>query len=186
MKPTTKGNETSKPTWGDRVRVWWANWKNRRVAKAYKTLTQAMREDPSYAISWQSNIAMPIYDWARSKGKNVTHQEANEIGDLLMNYLFGVPSVSASILAGKPVEVLMKPGVPTEPGMYFARQYRSDSHYRYIVLVWGEAPFLSVKAVFDLIHGKPASSDAHCGIIYGPRIEERHVPPGEVQPRSGF
>lgn len=182
MKPTTTGKETSKlARMIERVRVWWANWKNRRVAKAYKTLTGAMREDVGYANAWQSNIAMPIYDWARLHGRDIAHDEVNEIADGLMAHLFNVKTGGYGRPRIFPPE---KHEPPDEPGMYFARQYRHDTHYRYIVLVWGEAPFLSVKAVFDLIHGTKISNEA--SVIWGPKIEERHVPPGEIQPRSGF
>ena len=44
-----------------------------------------MRDDPSYAHSWQCNIAMPIYDGAKGK---LTIHEANAIADDLMRHLF--------------------------------------------------------------------------------------------------
>jgi hypothetical protein len=69
------------------LRVHWRNWWNRKTARAYNTLAQAMRDDPSFALSWHCNIAMPILDG--SKGK-LTHQEANEIAERLMSHLFDV------------------------------------------------------------------------------------------------
>jgi len=67
------------------IKVAWKNWRARDVAKSYKTLTQAMRDDPEYYKSWQCNITMPIYDG--SKGK-LTIEESNEIATKLMNHLF--------------------------------------------------------------------------------------------------
>lgn len=58
------------------------------VQLAVETLSKALQEDPSFAIAWQSNIAMPIYDGARGR---LSHAQANEIADRLMKHLFGVP-----------------------------------------------------------------------------------------------
>lgn len=99
----------------ERLRVWYHNWKNRHVAKAYAVLTKAMRDDPDYAHSWQCNIAMPIYDSTRFScgcDFNEGHapdcplvkahdirafecgpmsiEQANYIADQLMSHLFGV------------------------------------------------------------------------------------------------
>lgn len=69
------------------LRVHWNNWWNRKTARAYKNIAAAMQNDPSYALSWQCNIAMPIYDGANGK---LSHEEANAIADKLMAHLFGV------------------------------------------------------------------------------------------------
>jgi hypothetical protein len=74
------------------LRTHWNNWWNRGTAKAYQNLTQAMRNDPMYAHSWQCNIAMPIYDGAKGK---LTIEEANKIADNLMKHLFDVPNGQA-------------------------------------------------------------------------------------------
>jgi hypothetical protein len=73
------------------LRVHWHNWWNRGTANAYKKLTKAMRDDPSYALSWQCNIAMPIYDGAKGK---LTLEESNAIAHTLMKHLFDVPNGS--------------------------------------------------------------------------------------------
>ena len=61
---------------------------NHTVKWAYHTLTEAMRSDPSFASSWQCNIAIPIFDLAKGK---LTLPEANAIADHLMKHLFEVP-----------------------------------------------------------------------------------------------
>lgn len=71
----------------EKLRVNWRNWWNRETANAYKTLAKAMKDDPQYAASWQANIAMPMFDAAKGK---LTHQEANDIADILMRHLFDV------------------------------------------------------------------------------------------------
>ena len=76
----------------DRLRLAWHNWRVRGIAKAYRALTQAMRDDPDYAHSWQCNIAMPIYDGAKGK---LTIEEANIIADNLMRHLFEVKKSNA-------------------------------------------------------------------------------------------
>lgn len=73
------------------LRVHWSNWWNRKTVKAYRHLSEAMKNDPAYALSWQCNIAMPILDGANGK---LTHTEANEIADRLMKHLFGVEKKS--------------------------------------------------------------------------------------------
>ena len=73
------------------LRVHWDNWWNRKTARAYGHLSDAMKNDPSFALSWQANIAMPILDGSRGK---LTHAEANEIADRLMKHLFGVEAQS--------------------------------------------------------------------------------------------
>ena len=69
------------------LRVHWNNWWNRKTARAYNQLSSAMQNDPSFALSWQCNIAMPILDGAKGK---LTAEEANAIADDLMRHLFGV------------------------------------------------------------------------------------------------
>lgn len=69
------------------LKTHWRNWQVRGTGKAYRALTKAMRDDPSYAHSWQCNIAMPILDGAKGK---LTHAEANAIADALMAHLFEV------------------------------------------------------------------------------------------------
>jgi hypothetical protein len=69
------------------LKIHWRNWKVRGTGKAYRALTQAMRDDPGYALSWQCNIAMPILDGAKGK---LTRAEANAIADDLMSHLFAV------------------------------------------------------------------------------------------------
>lgn len=64
----------------------------RGTGKAYRTLTKAMQDDPSYAHSWMCNIAMPIYDGAKGK---LTIHEANAIADGLMAHLFEVKKPDA-------------------------------------------------------------------------------------------
>lgn len=71
----------------ENIRVRWHNWRNRKVAKAYRALSQAMRDDPDFAHSWQCNIAMPIFDQTK-----LSHEEANVIADRLMKHLFDVSS----------------------------------------------------------------------------------------------
>ena len=52
----------------DLIRVRWSNWKNRRVAKAYRTMADVLQRDCGYADAWQANIAMPILDGAVREG----------------------------------------------------------------------------------------------------------------------
>lgn len=69
------------------MKVRWRNWKVRATAKAYSTMCKAMQDDPSYAMTWQCNITMTIYD--RAEGK-ITVKEADVIADALMAHLFQV------------------------------------------------------------------------------------------------
>ena len=65
----------------------WSNWRNRHVARAYRTMQDALQRDCGYADAWQANIAMPIFDGADGK---LTHAEANEIADRIMAHLWSV------------------------------------------------------------------------------------------------
>ena len=71
----------------DLLRVKWSNWKNRHVARAYRTMQDALQNDCGYADAWQANIAMPIFDGADGK---LTAAEANEIADNIMAHLWSV------------------------------------------------------------------------------------------------
>ena len=87
----------------EHLRVWWSNWKVWHVSKAYRTMAKALQADPGYAISWQANIAMGIYDGAKGK---LTSAEANQIADELMRHLWGVrPSVALVFTPGLAVTV---------------------------------------------------------------------------------
>lgn len=70
-----------------KIIVWFRNLRHWKTARAYRDLTGAMKRDPGFAASWQSNIAIPILDGAKGK---LTHAEANEIADRLMRHLFEV------------------------------------------------------------------------------------------------
>ena len=68
-----------------RLRVKWQNWKVRKTGRAYRHLCKAMKDDPSYALSWQCNIACVIFY------ANVCNQKrANEVADKLMAHLFEI------------------------------------------------------------------------------------------------
>lgn len=71
----------------NKIIVWFRNLRHWKTARAYRDLAAAMKRDPSFAHSWQCNIAMPILD--KSNGA-LTHEQANEIADHLMRHLFGV------------------------------------------------------------------------------------------------
>jgi hypothetical protein len=49
----------------ERLRVWWQNWRVRKVGKAWRVIEQAIREDEGYRLTIHANIAMPIYDATR-------------------------------------------------------------------------------------------------------------------------
>lgn len=66
---------------------WLSNWKNRRVAGAYRTMADALQRDCEYADVWGANIAMTIFDGA---GGKLTYLEANAIADKLMARLWSV------------------------------------------------------------------------------------------------
>ena len=76
----------------ENLKISWRNWNVRKTGRAYRALAKAIQDDPGFAHSWQCNIAMPIFDGAKGK---LTHQEANEIADRLMNHLFEVKSQAA-------------------------------------------------------------------------------------------
>lgn len=73
----------------DRIRVRWSNWKNRRVAKAYRTMAEALKNDPGFAESWRANIACVVHDTPASQ---TAWETANETADRLMARLWGVRS----------------------------------------------------------------------------------------------
>ncbi len=90
----------------DRILVWWSNWKNRRVAKAYRTMAEALRRDPSFAESWRANIACVVHDTPASQ---TAWETANETADRLMAHLWGVRS--NKVLTGKAPSGDAKPEV---------------------------------------------------------------------------
>lgn len=51
----------------ERIRVAWENWKCRKVGKAVRTLSKALKDDAGFRQTWHANIAMPIYDATRPK-----------------------------------------------------------------------------------------------------------------------
>lgn len=64
--------------------------------EAVKHLTQKLKNDPSYRIGWQSNIAMAFYDRAYQyrKGKKIKylsmvdiHKIANDAANSFLNLL---------------------------------------------------------------------------------------------------
>lgn len=71
----------------ENLKVWCRNWKFRKTRRAVRHLIKAMQDDPSFAHSWQCNIAMPIYDNANGR---LTLEESNYIADKLMAHLFEV------------------------------------------------------------------------------------------------
>lgn len=74
------------------------------TADAFNHLALEMRNDPSYAQTWQANIAMPILDGCKKRSIAMTHAQANELADDLMEHLFAV----------KPAKVKAVPGVIPE------------------------------------------------------------------------
>lgn len=77
----------------DRIRIRWSNWKNRRVAKAYRTMSEALKNDPGFAESWRANIACVVHDTPASQ---TAWETANETADRLMAHLWGVRSNAAA------------------------------------------------------------------------------------------
>jgi hypothetical protein len=73
---------------------------------------------------------------------------------------------------------------PKERGLYFARSYGSDNHYRYVVQVTGEPPFLRVEQVMDIIEGKLINRDGFAFYLWGPKIEHPEVPATEIEKRT--
>lgn len=61
-----------------------------KTADAYNHLAGAILADPSYAITWQANIAMPIFDGCAKRNIPMTHAQANELADDLMAHLWRV------------------------------------------------------------------------------------------------
>lgn len=73
--------------------------------EAYDHLAGALQTDAGFALSWQANIAMPIFDGCKSRGIDMSHAQANILADDLMKHLFNVdrPKIKAA------------PGVAIEP-----------------------------------------------------------------------
>jgi len=71
----------------ENLKVRFDNWRNRPVARAYRTMAKALQNDPGYAKSWQANFAVTIYDGARGR---LNLAEADEIADDLMRFMWGV------------------------------------------------------------------------------------------------
>ena len=57
------------------------------IKTAFETLKKAMQDDPSYAWTWQANIAMTIYD---SEVDDDAHRHANTAAANVMQHLFQV------------------------------------------------------------------------------------------------
>ena len=91
----------------ERIRVWYQNWKVRKVSRAVRVLSKALQDDPGFARSWHANIAMLICDYNKQKRCNChceTHADScpewsgatveiihcNATADMLMRNLFGV------------------------------------------------------------------------------------------------
>lgn len=55
-----------------------------KIEKCLKELSKAIKNDPSYAWAWQSNLAMMAVD------AGAPHKEANIRAADLMRHLFGV------------------------------------------------------------------------------------------------
>ena len=92
--PTVCAMPKTKRRWHHRMVVlwenrhtYWHNFRNRKVARAYRTLARAMQADPDYANSWQANYAMTILDRSNRK---LTAAECNEIADILMRHCWRV------------------------------------------------------------------------------------------------
>lgn len=52
-------------------------------------MSDAMKNDPGYAITWKANIAMPIHD-----NSVITIPDCNKIADKLMKHLFDVDTTN--------------------------------------------------------------------------------------------
>ena len=89
MWMTFSGPAVSRSRLLDRIRVRWSNWKNRRVAKAYRTMADALQRDPGFAQSWRANIACVVHDTPASQ---TAWETANETAERLMAHLWGVRS----------------------------------------------------------------------------------------------
>jgi hypothetical protein len=60
------------------------------VVGAMHVVAQAVQKDDAYAISWQSNIAMLLYDFAKEDhSEDVLHGEANRVAGNFIEALFG-------------------------------------------------------------------------------------------------
>ena len=86
MSKNDSGPAVSSTRLLDLLRVRWSNWKNRSVARAYRTMADAMKRDPSCAESWRANIACVIHDGAEGM---VPMPKANIIADRMMVHLWG-------------------------------------------------------------------------------------------------
>lgn len=77
--------------------------------QAVDHLMRELQADPSFAMAWQSNIAMPILDGCRRRGVRMDHATANALADDLMLHLFNVKPVQ-----GNPWKVRAVPGAVAE------------------------------------------------------------------------
>ncbi len=71
----------------ERLRVWWHNFRNRKVARGYRDLSNAMKNDDSFAWAWHCNVVMTLHDNCHGA---LSHDECNHIGKLMMWQLFDV------------------------------------------------------------------------------------------------
>lgn len=70
---------------------------------------------------------------------------------------------------------------PKVRGLYFARRYLTDDSYRFVVQVEGEAPFLKIWQVMDVIERKMIREADFVFYCWGPKIETPEVPKEEIQ-----
>jgi hypothetical protein len=108
--------------------------------EAVDHLCVALQGDPSYAVTWQANIAMPILDGCKRRGLALSHADANALADDLMQHLFGVRRQVAPVyrpLTGSDVIV---------PGDEFKLRSLSDEH-------WGPCELFTDSKVSD-VHEK--------------------------------
>ena len=77
----------------DKLKLMWRNWKVRGTGRAYRALTQAMRDDPDYAHTWKGNMAMPIFDGAKDK---LTIGQVDAMAEKLMQHLLEIAEVSTT------------------------------------------------------------------------------------------
>ena len=60
------------------------------VSNAINTLSKAIKNDDGYAIGWQANIAMLLYDFAMAQHpKAQIHKKANEMAGQFIKIVFG-------------------------------------------------------------------------------------------------
>lgn len=78
---------------------------------------------------------------------------------------------------------MSKNNLPTKAGIYFARRYKSDDWWNYLVGVSGEVPFMRIEWSISLAEWKSLKLEVHQVGDWGPEVVRPDIPMDLVEPK---